>query len=520
MLKKLIKFLSKISIRLLLFNILLVFLPIAFFFYMDTYEKGQLISQERAMVQQGRIIASALKNSDKIEEKSLKIIENLENRSDSRIRIIGLRGEILADSSRTKADKQLDKKTNIRDIYSQQKQIQSADSNFLYSIVRYIMDLARYILRGPQQGVSREFYSGRSILEGVEVQAALEGRYGATTRISTGGQRSITLYSAIPIFKNEHVAGVVLISQSTYRILQNLYQIRLAILRIFLISLAAAVIIGLIISRTIATPLKTLRNEALNIADKTGKIKTNFKKSKRLDEIGDLSRSLTKLTNKLKDHMDKTNAFASDISHEFKNPLASIKTATELLYEYPEDKKFINIINQEVSRLERLITGVKEISNLEAGNLGDDIKIIDPHSIIEMVISRLKLSTDKNINFIIDKNDNTEIEISPIRFSQVIENIISNAISFTPDNGSIYITIKNVKNIVEIEFIDNGPGIPKENLDKVFNRFFTYRKDNKNNSGLGLSISKSIINLYGGSIHIGNSLDKGAQVSLKLKSRV
>lgn len=516
MLKGIIKFLSKISIRLLLFNILLVFLPIAFFFYMDTYEKGQLVLQERSMVQQGRIIASALMNSDNFEKDTLKIIKNLENKSESRIRVIDFQGKKIADSSTMK----IKKESNRENIRSNYKQIQSADSNFLYSIVRSIMDLARYILRGPQQVSSKEYYSERSFIEGSEVKAALDGRYGATTRISSGGQRSITLYSAIPIFNIDSVTGVVLISQSTYRILQNLYEIRLAILRIFLISLFAAVAIGLLISRTIATPLKLLRNEALNITDKTGKIKANFKKTKRQDEIGDLSRSLTILTHKLKEHIDKTNNFASDISHEFKNPLASIKTATELLDQYPEDKKFIGIINQEVSRLERLISGVKEISNLEAGNLGEDTRVIDPSSVIEMVIARLKLTTKKHLNFIINKDKDLKIEISPIRFSQVIENILSNAVSFSPDNASIHIGIKQINKRIKIEILDEGPGIPDENLDKIFNRFFTYREDNRDNSGLGLSISKSIVTLYGGSIEITNSKDKGALVSLTLNSTV
>lgn len=514
MLKKVTVFLSKISIRLLMFNILLVFLPIAFFFYMDTYEKGQLVSQERAMVQQGRIVSSALKDSNELEDESFRIIKNLENRSYSRIRVIDLAGNILADSSVSTLET---KNQDQKNIYPQKE---STDKNFLYSKVRSIMDLARYIIRGPQQDNSMEYYSVKPILEGIEVKAALDGRYGATTRISTGGQRSVTLYSAIPIFNGESVSGVVLISQSTYRILQNLYEIRLAILRVFLISLAAAILIGLTVSRTIAHPLKKLRNEALNITDRTGKIKTNFKKTNRLDEIGDLSRSLVKLTQKLKDHIDKTNAFASDISHEFKNPLASIKTATELLDEYPDDKKFIGIINQEVSRLERLISGVKEISKLEAGNLGDDIMVINPYGIIEMVISRLKLTTKKNLNFIIEKGQDIDIEISPIRFSQIIENIISNAISFSPNNSSIYIGIIKNRDFVEISIIDEGPGIPKENLDKVFNRFFTYRDEKKENSGLGLSISKSIVTLYGGNIKIQNSKDKGAHVSLKLKSRI
>lgn len=513
LLNQIIKIISKITFRLLLFNILLVFLPIAFLFYLDTYEKSQLIAQERAMVQQGRLLASALTNSSNIEEDAEQIIDNLNSRLEARIRIISLDRKIIADSSSSSILKN-EQNTKYQSNYT------STDSNLIYSLIRYALDLIRYILRGPKKDINTEYYYGKSIINGVEVKTAFEGKYGATTRISKGGQRSITLYSALPILNNNSVIGVVLVSQSTYRILQNLYQIRLDILKIFLISLTAAIVISFIMSRTIAYPLKKLRNEAKNITDKTGKIKTNFKKTKRLDEIGDLNRSLEDLTLRLKEHMEKTQSFASDISHEFKNPLASIKSAAEILSEYNGDNQFISIINQEVKRLERLITEVREISLLDSGIINDDeLKFINPYSIIEMVIARLKLAQDtKDINFIINNDESRYIEISPTRFSQIMDNILSNAISFSPPNGVIFISIKQINDGIEIKVIDEGPGIPEENLDKVFNRFFTYRKDKNKNSGLGLSITQSIVKSYGGSITISNTKEKGAQVSLKLRA--
>lgn len=533
MLRKFFKFISKISVRLLLFNILLVFLPAAFLFYIDTYEKKLLNAQEHAMVQQGRIMASALKDKgDNFSKEAAQIIKNLERRQEARIRIITVDGSIVADSStpEIKSEKIIQHKSREYSSNSNADQWTSNDRNFLYSIVRKTLDFIRYFLRGPNADFnSIEYYSYKNMLDGIEIQAALKGRYGATTRISRGGQRSITMYSAIPVYNDEQVYGVILVSQSTYRILQNLYQIRLEIFKIFLISLAAAGIISFILSRTIAHPLKKLRNQAKEITDNRGRIKNNFKNSRRIDEIGDLNDSLQELTHKLHNHLLQTESFASDVSHELKNPLSSIQTASEILNESIKDsqnKKFINIISQETSRLERLITEVRDISTIDVKISEEETVIIDPEIIINSVITnaRLKLR-NKTVRFklVVNKNKPLQLLISPGRFTQVIENIISNAVSFSPDNGLIEIILEKVGEYVSISIRDQGPGVPDENLDKIFNRFFTYRESKnrgERNSGLGLSICDVIIKAYGGKVTAMNRKSCGSEFKIELPSPV
>lgn len=533
MLKRVLKFVSKISVRLLLFNILLVFIPIAFLFYLDIYEKKLLSSQEHAMVQQGRIMASALTNKGeglKIESQSL--LDNLRQRQEARIRIIDRDGVVLADSSIVDNDrvnskifaKTIGKRVKSVEVGDEKSRI-STDSNFLYKTVRASLDILRYFLRGPRANKGAiEYYSSRNMLEGVEVQAALNGRYGATTRISYGGQRSITMYSAIPIYNNEDVSGVVLVSQSTYRILQNLYQIRLEILKVFLICLVAACLISFILSRTIAGPLKRLRNQAKDITDNRGRITAPFKSSKSLDEIGDLNDSLEELTKKLHSHLLQTEAFASDVSHEFKNPLASIQSATELIRgnSCKEQERFIDIISQEVRRLERLVTGVREISGIDAKLSEEQNEIIEPYKIVESILSNFKLRPNNNsIKFKLSKNytESLKIIFSPERFVQVLENIISNAIDFSPLGGEVVVDLIKGRERLFITVTDEGPGIPEENLNKIFNRFFTYRIFNKKgdrNSGLGLSICDVIIKGYGGNISGCNRPESGAQFKIDI----
>lgn len=483
------------------------------------------------MVQQGRIMASALKDKgDNFSREAVQIIKNLERRQEARIRIITVDGSIVADSStpEKKPEKLIQNKSRDYSSENNESQWTSNDRNFLYSIVRKTLDFIRYFLRGPKADFnSIEYYTYKRMLDGIEVQAALEGRYGATTRISRGGQRSITMYSAIPVFNNNRVYGVVLVSQSTYRILQNLYQIRLEIFKIFLISLTAAGIISFILSRTIAHPLKKLRNQAKEITDNRGRIKSNFESSGRMDEIGDLNDSLQELTHKLHNHLLQTESFASDVSHELKNPLSSIQTASELLNESIKDEqnsKFINIISQETSRLERLITEVRDISTIDVKISEEETVIINPEEIIRSVITNTKLKLkNKVINFSLFIKGDTPLEllISPGRFTQVIENIISNAVSFSPDEGVIGITLENKGKYISISIADQGPGIPVENIDRIFNRFFTYRESKdtgERNSGLGLSICDVIVKSYGGKITAQNRDNAGSEFKIELPS--
>lgn len=467
------------------------------------------------MVMQARIVSSSLQYSEDLELDSNRLIDNLNMQVTSRIRVISKTGILLADSSRAENKEQVDTRYDKK-IYEL-----SIDDNILYKMVRFPLNFVRYILRGPIEDTSStEYYINHNYLDGYEIKLTLEGLYGATTRISSGGERSVTLYISLPIFDNsKNVKGVVLLSKSTYIILQDLYQIRLEILKIFLLSFVFAIIISLILSKTIAGPIRNLRNQARDIVDKRGRLITHFKKSRRLDEIGDLNTSLQELTIKLQSYTEKTESFASDLSHEFKNPLSSIKTAIEIIKnneDIKENNRFIDIIESEVSRLNRLITDVREISIIDSRIDPADGILVTPVQIIEQIVSNFKFSTkNRCLNFNLNNNSNSKILISPIRFSRVIENIISNAVSFSPDNSTITVDIKDCNSSVIISIQDEGLGIPAPNMDKIFNRFFTYREFNNNrNSGLGLSISLAIIKVYGGNIKVSNNNKSGANFQI------
>jgi two-component system sensor histidine kinase ChvG len=538
MINRILSFFSRITVRLLTFNLLIVFLPIAGLLYLDTYEQQLLRSLEHALVQQGRILASALSGEGPLQaDGARKILLELEQRHEARLRVVDPEGRLLADSSRLgprseqpysehPADGSRPPAGNDRDAVP-------AEQRVLYRIASYPVQLYRRLFRPPEPPLeSAEFYINTDILTGPEIREALGGRYGAMTRISTGGQRSVTLYSAIPVRSGESVVGAVLVSQSTYRILRDLYELRLEIFTIFLVSLAAAVALSLLASTTIASPVRKLRRQAREILDHRGRLRGQFHFNRRRDEIGDLSRSLEEMTRKLRGHIEFVESFASDISHEFRNPLASIRSAAEMIPQTgsTEDRnRFLSLIQKEVERMQHLLGAVREISLLDA-QLEDEARApVQVAPILGQVVETRRLRGDSSIPVqLIAKYDSFVVSMAPERLTQVIENLLENALSFA--STEVRIELSRTRGYGVISFEDDGPGIPDQHLEKIFDRFFSYRPDQSSagsagspghHLGLGLAIVKAIVEGYGGAVEASNgSLStgrlKGAHVEVRM----
>jgi len=333
------RFLPRISIGLLLFNVLLVFLPAAGFFYLDVYEKELLEAQERAMVQQGRLAAAALSKGSGggqtpgiDAETAVRLLARLQGRTEMRLRVVDLQGRLLADSAQLIPPRPapvIDRRSRY---FEGRALSPEARQTWLYRFGAWLYRIPGRFAGAfgppePPSGAETFYIDGQPLL-GREIKAALDGRYGATVRPTRGGPRSLTLYSALPVRDGDRVAGAVLVSQSTYRILRALYDVRLDVFKVVLLSVAVAAILSLLVSTTIARPLEALRNEANDLLDRRGRLKGKFRGSRKHDEIGDLARALEQLTARLEGHLRFIEAFASDVSHELKNPLASIRTAT------------------------------------------------------------------------------------------------------------------------------------------------------------------------------------------------
>lgn len=547
------KLFLSISIQISIFLVIVAFMPVAIMMALNTYEKQQLSMMENSNVQQGRLVSSAISAKDRTSvdvEFSNDLLNNMKNRFDSRIRILDRDGTLLLDSAKLSNDdvqeslgESIDKSSANSDsdgaLYNSLSDISDVDSDeyieekepFLYRFYSYPIRVYRKYFLPPKAVAydSADFYSDKTVFDGDEVLAAMDGNYGAKTRISSGGQVSVTLYSAIPIRGNDEVIGVVLVNRSTYRILQNLYELRLDLGRIMLLSVIVVILVAIFLALRISRPLRKLAKQTSECADKKGTIRfTEFTGQKRIDEIGDLSRAFSSLIERLNKRIKFSQAFSSDISHEFKNPLTAIRTLGELLENNEltneERAEFSQAIIDEVTHLQELLNGIRNISKIEAGVYegGESIELI---SFTQNLIDRCKKNyAGTDIKLVVQnsfKKEETVVDSNKSKVSEiivnlpqelleiVIMNLVDNAASFGSKVQVLLqadiIKDKTQKILVAVE--DNGPGISMEQQEKIFERFYSERKENQkeNHTGLGLSIVKAVTDSLEGEIKIEKS---------------
>jgi two-component system, OmpR family, sensor histidine kinase ChvG len=511
-------FLSRISVRVLAFNVLVVFLPIAGVLSLGTYEKQLLDSLERSLVQQGRALAAGLEDAGpRLPREAVNTLQRLRQRHEARIRVVDAHGLLLADSSSLATGAAAAVPAGSGPAPSR-----PAQETFLYRLASFPVRAWRRYLRPPQPPPDAdEFYSGARVLSGPEITDALAGGYGAQTRISTG-QQSVTLYSAIPITNGGKVVGAVLVSQSTFRILSDLYALRLDIFRLFLWSVATAVVLSLLVASTITVPVRRLRDRAHAILDPRGRLLGGFVASRARDEVGELSRSLGELTARLQRHVRLLESFASDVSHELKNPLASIRAATEIALTSPnaaERRGMLSMVQDDVNRMERLLTGVREISRIDSGAGEEEARgPVDVREIAGRVVDAARLRGNGTAVSYVVEGELVSAWVPPERLQQVLENLIDNASGFSPPHGTVRVDVSREGQTAVVRVTDDGPGVLPEHRDRIFDRFFSFRPGESKglHAGLGLSIVKAIAEGHGGTVGVSDQPGGGACFEVRL----
>ena len=370
-----------------------------------------------------------------------------------------------------------------------------------------------------------------------EVMNALTGVRGAVVRVTDGGELIVSV--AVPVQRFRAVLGVLLLSTQAGDIDKIVHAERLAIMRVFGVATLVNVVLSLLLSSTIANPLRRLAAAAIRVrrGAKTREEIPDF--SARQDEIGNLSIALREMTTALYDRIDAIENFAADVSHELKNPLTSLRSAVETLPLAKSDeskKRLLDIIQHDVRRLDRLISDISDASRLDAELARSDAQPVDLEKLLaDMVdISRQIRAAKKpvQIDLVVDRKagskQNFIVSGHDLRLGQIITNLVENARSFVPvDSGIITIRLSRSRTRCTVQVEDNGPGIQIEDIDRVFERFYTDRPESEGfgqNSGLGLSISRQIAEAHGGSLRAENILDaeghvKGARFLLVLPAQ-
>ena len=284
-------------------------------------------------------------------------------------------------------------------------------------------------------------------------------------------------------------------------------------------------IFSLVLNRYFLKPIKNLVTYTKIIKEKSRK-KTNINELKsRNDELGILSNSIDDMTNELQKRISLAENFSTDLVHEIRNPLTSLKSASEILLEtdnQTQRKKLINILNHDVERIERLITDYSQMLKDEVALSREKMKKINLKLIVKSVVDDFNniYEAKRGIKIILNESNNQqEFFINGIenRIEQIIANLLDNSISFSDDNKNISVKIyKNENENVVLKVIDNGKGFKEINTKKIFDRFYSNRPDAfGEHSGLGLNIVKNLVDLHGATINASNNIEqKGAIVEI------
>jgi two-component system, OmpR family, sensor histidine kinase ChvG len=372
-----------------------------------------------------------------------------------------------------------------------------------------------------------------------EVQRALAGVSSPVVRVNASGDTIIAY--AFPIQRLRAIRGVLQLSTEDGDIDEVIADERLNILILFGVITAIMAIVSLVMANTIAKPVERLAVAAERVRRSIKSRQEIPDFSHRSDEIGHLSGALRDMTNALYNRIAAIESFAADVAHELKNPLTSLRSAVETLPMVKNDEargRLLGVIQHDVRRLDRLISDISDASRLDAELAKADAEPVDMAALLDAVVS---MSNDMR------KDDQAEIKLQiarapagaaggragptsaaarryrvighDSRLGQVLTNLLDNARSFAPAGSTIAVSLKRIANRIIVTVEDEGPGIPEHALERIFERFYTDRPVEQGfgqNSGLGLSISRQIIEVHHGTIAASNGSSGGACFTVSL----
>jgi two-component system sensor histidine kinase ChvG len=358
-------------------------------------------------------------------------------------------------------------------------------------------DLPPYRELGPENGNGYQ-----------EVQQALDGRKASMVRINDRGEVIVSV--SVPVQRFRAVHGALMLSTQGDDIDQMVTAERLAILKVFGIASGVMILLSLLLASTIAGPMRRLADSAERVRRRT-KTRVEIPDfSSRGDEIGHLSRALRDMTGALYNRIEGIERFAADVAHELKNPLTSMRSAVETLPLARSDdsrSRLLAVIEHDVRRLDRLISDISDASRLDAELQRQDVEPVDMRRLLNTLVSvanETQHGTDVTVEVRFEgrSNDTFSVPGHDSRLGQVISNLLSNAQSFSHPGSKVRIVCRRLKSDIEIVIDDDGAGIRPGALEKIFERFYTDRPAQGfgQNSGLGLSISKQIVEAHGGRI--------------------
>ena len=499
--------------RILVIILLPVLLYPIIIIYFNKYQDILIRSEFAAIERQGLTLTKALALAEnqygliqrnQVSSPALQsLIPKVKYGSNIRARLFDMYGNLIAD---TKASMKYTPFVKVSPLPSVNNN--SSFETYLTSFVSLFSNLISRPLDLPLHNEDIKF----EINNFPEVVNALKGNNAKVLRKNKS--EKLFLSVAIPIKNIRMVRGAVLLSVSGDKIEQELVDLETELFKAFGLILLATLSLAFYFGRSITNPIIKLAIEADKISeDKMLKAFNLTELKSRKDEIGNLAKSFFKMTRELQSRVDHIADFTADVAHELKNPISSMRSASETIGKIKnvkEQKQLIKVIQNDVERVDRLINDISAASRLDAELSRIEMTRINITDLLSTLIEIRSSTINCNINFF-KEVDKCYVLGNENRIAQVFDNLIQNAASFSNNNCRIDIRLeKKIKKII-IFLEDNGPGFSEIGMNKVFDRFYTERPKTEkfgNHSGLGLSICKQILEAHGGTIEVFNRFNK------------
>ena len=332
------------------------------------------------------------------------------------------------------------------------------------------------------------------------------------------------LANGLPIMEGGELIGILVPMESAFqgqpRELEFIERTNLTLLYGALIGAVIALALGVVLSRTLTRPIRelTTATHAVSEGDLSQQVPIRSN-----DELGELARAFNKMSAELSRSVNTRKQMTADIAHELRTPLSLILGHAEAVHDgvLPPTRENFEIIREEAARLEHLINDLRTLSLADAGELSMQLQTVEPQRLIHEVASLYQYQAQrKNISFSLDVDPHLpSIEVDPGRMTQVLTNILDNAIRHTPEGGAILLSARETNSQVELAIQDSGPGLKAEDLERIFERFYRAdpsRQREDGGSGLGLAIAKSIVQAHGGQLSAESKPGSGLRIRVLL----
>jgi two-component system sensor histidine kinase ChvG len=493
---------SKLGRLIIVLNLLGLVILIAGALVLNELRRGLVNARIDSLTTQGELIASLIDQYATVGEPepqldpqlAAELLQTLSNPQAQRARLFDREGRLLSDSDWI-ADR-----VDQRDLPPAREAREGLDLRLMPT---------------PRQQSELE----REKALAAEVKQALVGEHPSGMRRTAAGDRVVSV--SVPIQHVRAVLGVITLEARDVD--EIIARERMALIPFILIAIGVTVASSLFLNHLIATPVRRLARAADRVRLSRARAISLPDLASRRDEVGELTRSLESMTHSLSERMDAIEAFAADVAHEIKNPLTSMRSAVEtldLVSDPAPRERLLGVLKNDVQRLDRLVTDISNASRLDAELSRDNPKPIDLERLVSEVVGLYQATAKPGEVTVRFEGSGAMTPVIVLGregpFSQILRNLIDNARSFSPVGGEVVVAVAHQAGQGVVTVADAGPGIPPENVETVFQRFYTSRPKGAafgGNSGLGLSIARQIAEAHGGTLTAENRKDDAGRVA-------